>query len=360
MAEWSTEKEEEWRESVEREDPVVSLAALKDWLRPRSSGFFIDKSGNRWHVRSELPPGGSQAIRATVIYCHGMNTHVNGKHVGELFAKLSAPGLALFAVDLAGHGYSEGRRGMVEDWNVIFEELQRFIEMLVGKTELPIEPGTFDAGVPQDVLQAVRSVPLFCLGFSMGGMIATYVGLHLQENPRIKSLFRGVALVSPAIAVSLPPPTVQMILRNLVVPLFKTCEMPTVVSSSSKPKHSWSYDMNDPKQLQIAENDIRDCASRFPTVGLGWSRAMLWGTAGAFSEVYSVIAEDLQLVEFPFLILHDPMDRVTSFAGSEQMTQTAPSKDKTLVRMDGSKHGIVFTTQDKAVAQMTLWILTHA
>mmetsp|Transcript_30573 Transcript_30573/g.59986 ORF Transcript_30573/g.59986 Transcript_30573/m.59986 type:complete len:370 (-) Transcript_30573:255-1364(-) len=358
MAEWSTEKEEEWYEGILHEDKEISLAALRDWHRPRASGFFIDGSGKRWHVRSELPSGGPQAIRATLIYCHGMNNHVNGKHTGEFFAKLAASGFAVFAPDMAGHGYSEGKRGMVEDWSDIFEALQRFVEMLFGKTEHPTEPGTFDAGVPLDVLRAVRSVPLFLSGMSMGGMIAVYLALYLQEYSRVK--LEGVALISPAISVPMPPQTVQMVLRNLVVPLFKNCEMPTVLSSSSKPKHSWSFDLNDPRQRQIAEFDIRDCAFRFPDVGLGWGKAMLWGTAGAFSEVFSVINEDLELAEFPFLILHDPTDRVTSFAGSEQMMQIAPSKDKTLVRMDGARHAIIYTNQDKAVAQIASWILARA
>lgn len=360
MAEWSIDREETWRERIEHEDQEVSLAALRNWLRPQSSGFFMDSSRLRWHVRSELPPGGSRAIRATLIYCHGMNSHTNSRHVGELFAKLAAPGLAVIAADLPGHGYSEGKRGLVEDWSTIFEELQRFTEMLLGKTQKSIEPGTFDVGVPHDALQVIRTVPLFLCGFSMGGMIATYLALYLQENPRIKSQLRGITLISPAISVPLPPRTVQAVLRNLVVPLFKTCEMPTVLSSSSKPRPTWSFNMNDPKQLHIAEMDIRDCGYRFPKVGLGWSKAMLWGTAGAFSEVFAVIAEDLELVEFPFLILHDPMDKVTSFAGSEQMMQLAPSKDKTLVRMDGSRHAIIYTDQDKAVAQITSWILAHA
>merc|ERR1719422_2545777 len=134
------------------------------------------------------------------------------------------------------------------------------------------EPSSEEFGVDirDDVLYRLRQLPVFVMGSSMGGMIGMYIGLRLQSNERLCSKFRGAILGCPSLAVDLPPPAVQALLRAVVVPLFKHWEMPPAVSSSSKPRLSWSYDLSVRKLKDIAETEVRDCSKKLPGVGLGW------------------------------------------------------------------------------------------
>merc|ERR1712032_1556657 len=120
-------------------------------------------------------------------------------------------------------------------------------------------------------------------------------------------------MACPSLKVPLPPPFVQCLLRRLVVPCCKYNSMPAAVSSSSNSQNSWSLDLNDPVQREIQANNVRDSASRFPEMGLGWDGPMRWGLAGAFSKLYQDIESDMKDVEYPFLLMHAPEDQVCSF-----------------------------------------------
>merc|ERR1719183_1702543 len=153
------------------------------------------------------------------------------------------------------------------------------------------------------------------------GMMSMSVGLRLQRNQQLQHKFRGAVMGCPSLVVDLPSKPVQSLLRNLVVPLFKYRQMPAFLSSSSNSAMSWSVDLSDAKQREYAEMVMRDCVGRFPGQALGWHQNMNWGTAAAFSTLYSHVEEDMTLVSFPFLVIHDRMDKVCFFSGSERLME---------------------------------------
>ena len=83
-------------------------------------------------MRSVLPSE-SDEIRAVVIRCHGLNGHNNTRHSVANWERLAESGLAIFGIDVIGHGYSDGTRALVNDWNDVFDDFERFIEVLVGR-----------------------------------------------------------------------------------------------------------------------------------------------------------------------------------------------------------------------------------
>jgi len=356
----SSGEEDEWLQSIEEESDDEAAAHLKSWLLPQTQGFFEAPSGHRLHVRAVLPSGDASArtVKASIMYCHGLNSHVNSRGwAGGFYPRLAQEGFAIFAVDIMGHGYSEGERALIEDWDVVFEDLEHFTEALMGVAEDPPEKEDFNAGVSDEVLKNLRRLPFFVVGTSLGGMISMYVGHRLDGNERLQGRFRGAVLGCPALLVDLPPKAVQVLLRNLVVPLFKTSAMPTFISKSSKGQLGSSFNLSDPTQKEMAEMEIRDCAKRLPGVGLGWHDQMKWGTAGAFSKIYAQIEEDMEDVDFPFLIIHDPEDSVTLFAGSEKLMALSPSEDKTLHAMHaGGLHCLPLVEQETYVSIMTSWM----
>lgn len=357
------EEEEKWVKSIENQSNEEAWKKLESWLLPKTDGFFQAPSGHRLHVRAVLPPGDAEAlsVKAIVLYCHGMNSHVNARNfAGELYPSIAAAGFAIFALDIMGHGYSEGQRVLVEDWHLVFTDWEAFAEALLGVAEPRPSPAEFCAGVPDEVLARIRSLPVFVNGMSMGGMIGMYLGLRLQENERLRDRFSGACLTCPSLVVDLPPKAVQWFLLTLVVPLFRTCAMPAAVSSSSKSKLSWAFDLSDPRQRHMAEMEIHDCAVRFPGRALGHHQGMLWGTAGAFSKLFSTIEEDMKRVQFHLLLIHDPADRVCFFSGSQRLMELCRSKDKTLQEVDaGGRHCIPMIKQDWYVSSVTSWYLQH-
>lgn len=358
----SKEEEDAWVSTIENEDEELAMQKLRKYQYPQTATFFEAPSGNRLHARIVLPPGDTSAksAQAVLLYCHGLNSHVNLKHWVDHLTTLASQKLIVVGVDIMGHGYSEGERCMVEDWHDVFNDLESFLETFMGVSAPIPDAQDFGAGISHEALLHSRSLPIFVSGNSMGGMIAMYVGLALQTNVHLQSKFRGAILGYPALAVPLPSPAVQAVLRNVVVPLFKSHQMPKAVSSSSEVRLGWGYDLSDPKLREIAAMDIRDCGYKFPGQGLGWRAGMRWGTASAFSTIFSRIEEDMKDVSYPFLLIHDPGDRICLVEGSEKLLQVSPSTDKTFKKLDrGGYHSLALMAEQEFVAYVVSWIQGH-
>lgn len=124
--------------------------------------------------------------RAAVIVVHGLAEH-SGRF-DELGLRLGAAGHSTFALDLRGHGVSEGRRGHVPHFDAFLQDLDRFRREVQGLVRVEL--------------------PLFLLGTSMGGLIALRY-LEEYETP-----FRGAIAVSPWLATSMPVPRWKINIAN--------------------------------------------------------------------------------------------------------------------------------------------------
>eukprot|EP00434_Breviolum_minutum_P013682 symbB.v1.2.012061.t1/scaffold825.1/size159525/2 len=217
------EEEEEWVESIKAEDDEIALEKLRSFQLPKTPGFFQAPSGHRLHVRTILPSNDPTAteVKAVIIHCHGMNSHVNGRNWGgEFLPRVAKEGFAVFAVDIMGHGYSEGTRALIEapvifkkvqgvsaflvmhqDWHDVFDDLEALAEAIFNDGD----EQDFNAAIPPEVLERLRRRPLFIDGLSMGGMIGFHLGLRLQEHPRLQKIFRGAVLGAPSLQVPMPP-----------------------------------------------------------------------------------------------------------------------------------------------------------
>jgi len=348
-----------WQKTIEDEPEEEAVGRLRPFQLPRTPGFFEAPSGNRLHARV-LPPAGGAAgkpAKAVILYVHGMNSHVNLKHWVDYLVRVASQGYVVAAVDIMGHGYSEGERALLDDWHDVFEDLEGFMEAFMGVANPMPGPDEFNPGIPGDVLLQARSLPIFMHGNSMGGMIGMYVGLRLQANRRLNDKFRGAILGYPALAVELPPFAVQAFLRHVVVPMFRRREMPAVVARSSHFPTCRAYNLNVPEQKIVAATEVRDSWNRLPEHGLSWSASMRWGTAGAFSKIFVTLEEDMKTVAYPFLLMHDPGDTVCLIKGSNKLMELSPSKDKVLKEIDGGGfHDVSLNRQEWFVATLDSWI----
>jgi alpha-beta hydrolase superfamily lysophospholipase len=116
--------------------------------------------------------------RAAIVVVHGLGEH-SGRYA-EFAERMASFGFSTFALDLRGHGLSEGRRGHVPSFDIFLQEVDRFRREVEGMADFQL--------------------PMFLLGHSMGGLIVTR---YLAEyNTR----FQGGIIISPWLATAMEVP----------------------------------------------------------------------------------------------------------------------------------------------------------
>jgi lysophospholipase len=154
-------------------------------------GYFEGVGPLRLHYRAWE----AGAPRAATVLVHGLFEH--SRRYQELGEVMAAHGLSTYALDLRGHGASEGRRGHVPRFELLLQDLDRFRRHVEGVTPI----GT----------------PLFLIGHSLGGLIALR---YLQEYD---SPFRSAVITSPWLGTAVQIPRWQVLLGSVfdrVLPAF--------------------------------------------------------------------------------------------------------------------------------------------
>ena len=240
-----------------------------------SDGFFEGVGGLRLYYRAwELP-----RARAAIAVVHGLGEH-SGRY--EAIADpLSAYGFSTFAMDLRGHGLSEGRRGHVTRFEVFLQDVDRFRRELHGLVDV----GT----------------PLFLLGHSMGGLISLR---YLEE---FDTPFRGGIIVSPWLATMTPMPRWKVTLAgalNRVMPSipFNSGLEPALLSRDPAVVHAYRDD-----PLVHSRITPRLFKESSIAMGLAFQRS--------------------DRIRVPLLFLLAGDDRIVSTAQSQALTRSLPARN---------------------------------
>lgn len=169
--------------------PSAALGGIRE-----SHGYIEGVGQLRLHYRAWETP----RPRAALMVVHGLAEHA-GRY--ETFARtMCAYGFSTYALDLRGHGSSEGRRGHVRSFDVFLQDVERFRREVQGL----IDPGC----------------PLFLLGHSMGGLIAVRY-LEEYDVP-----VRGGIIVSPWLATAVAVPRWKALLAGLLTRLLPALPIP--------------------------------------------------------------------------------------------------------------------------------------
>lgn len=195
--------------------------------------FFVNEDGLRLCIGRWLPPQ-PQDVRACVVYIHGYGHHFHT--LGDYFKRLAESGIAVVALDQAGHGYSEGVRCYVPSIEPFLRDIWQLVDVMHGGVaeNLDGEGRKFSFNLPDGqkdaFAQKMAEVPFFINGQSMGGGLSIAFGHRLQSTtdnpPAWKKLFAGAALTAPLVtAGKVPAAPVLFALRHILAPLFKTSEV---------------------------------------------------------------------------------------------------------------------------------------
>lgn len=147
-----------------------------------SDGYLEGVGGLRLYYRAwELT-----RARAAILVIHGLGEH--GGRYEPIAERLTSYGFSVFALDLRGHGLSDGRRGHVHRFEFFLQDVDRFRREVQGLVDV--------------------GRPLFLLGHSMGGLIALR---YLEE---FDAPLAGGIIVSPWLATAMPTPRWKVTAAN--------------------------------------------------------------------------------------------------------------------------------------------------
>ncbi len=255
-------------------------------------------------------PAGEEP-RAVLIVVHGLRDH--SSRYAELAEHLVGQGFAVYAFDLRGHGHSEGVRVHIDSFEEYLSDLDLFLARVRQQ-----EPGR----------------PLFLLGHSMGGAIATL--FTLERKPPLQGLLLSAPALKPGSDVSGALITTTRVLGG-VLPNLKVLEL-------------------DPKQFSRNPEVVRENE----TDPLVFQEGGPARTASALLTTLETLSERMEEVSLPLLVLHGTEDKVTDPEGSKALVQRARSSDKTLKLYEGLFHDLLHEPEKAQVlADIQAWLLSR-
>ncbi|XP_057962651.1 caffeoylshikimate esterase [Malania oleifera] len=298
-----------WGKTPEHEEDYYNLQGIR-----ASKSFYTSPRGLSLFARSWVPL--STPPRGIICMVHGYGNDISWSFQSTPVF-LAQNGFACFALDLEGHGRSQGLKAFVPHVNLVVDDCTSFF-----------------ASVQKD--PQYQGLPSFLYGESMGGAICLLI--HFA-NP---SAFRGAILVAPMCKISdnvrprWPIPQILMFLARF----FPT--LPVVPTT----------DLLD-KSVKVAEKKI--VAGMNPMRYRGRPRL---GTVAELLRVTDYLSSRLWDVEIPFIVLHGSADTVTDPEVSRALYEEARSRDKSMKIYDGMMHSLLFGETDENVEIVRRDILT--
>jgi acylglycerol lipase len=276
---------------------------------PHHEDRFTAGDGTGLYEQSWLP---ERETVAAVAIVHGINEH-SGRY-GRLAEELNRRGYAVYAMDLRGHGRSDGPRALVRSFEQYLDDVEAFLRRVASR-----QPGK----------------PVFLLGHSMGGAVVAWLGI--TRTPAV----RGIILSAPAVRIGgevFPVLRHLAALVSLVWPTLRLVRM------------GYGRISRDPAVVEAFRNDPLVFHGRFPV-----------RTGAEILRVAKLIQAGANRLTLPLLILHGTGDAVTDSQGSRILVARAGSADKTLRLYSGLYHDVFNEPErDQVVADLVAWLDGHA
>jgi acylglycerol lipase len=272
------------------------------------TGDFTGADGGRraWRAWEAAAP------QAVLLVVHGLSEH-SGRY-DEFARRCAAAGISTFALDLAGHGLSDGRRGHVSRLHVHLRDVDALRGVAVA---------------------AVPDRPFFVLGQSMGGLLA------LRFVQEYGAGIRGAILCSPWLGTVAAVPRWKLLLAPLMSRLIPAAPF----SHGLDPAHL----SRDPDAVAAYRND-----------------PLVQGkiTPRAFTEVRDAVARvEANHADFriPLLFLMGDADHIVDTERTRRLAQDIPGDDVTTVIRPGGYHELLHEPDRNETADIIIdWINTRS
>ncbi|XP_009782580.1 caffeoylshikimate esterase-like [Nicotiana tabacum] len=272
-----------------------------------TKSFFTSPRNLTLFTRSWLPSA-KNPPRGIIFMVHGYGNDISWTFQATPI-HLAKNGFACFALDLEGHGQSQGLKAYVPNVNFVIDDCLSFYNFVL--TQNP----------------EFQDLPKFLYGESMGGAICLLI--HLKSP----SMFNGAILIAPMCKIS------DKVRPRWPIPQFLTILARFAPTLAIVP----TADLLD-KSVKVPEKKI--IGGMNPNRYVGKPRL---GTVLELLRVTDYVSSKLCDVNLPFLILHGSADVVTDPEVSRELYQLAKCKDKTLKIYEGMMHSLLFGETDENV-----------
>lgn len=253
----------------------------------QNTSVFNNKRRERLFYRNWITEGEPSGI---VLIIHGFNSHSG--YYQNFAGKLSACGYEVYALDLIGHGLSEGEPYLITDFNQITEDIGLLIDIVDG---------------------AHPDVPIFLFGHSAGGVFAGVYAVNHQDKIR--------GFICESFAFQIPAPAFALSAIKYLGELFPNWRMVRLQNEHFSRDQSVLFQMNtDP----LLENEKQP------------ARTMMQLLLAA-----EYLKDKMPELKVPLLIIHGTADKVTKQEGSEYFMEHASSIDKELRIYEGYYHDLI-------------------
>ncbi|MEP1229230.1 MAG: lysophospholipase [Litorimonas sp.] len=215
-----------------------------------------------------------KAPRAVMSLVHGFGEH-SGRYA-HMAANLNANGIAVIAIDLRGHGRSDGPRGVVKK----YDDFRADIEALLAKTR-----------------SLYPNLPHILYGHSMGGGVVMDYGFAKDED------INAIIASAPLIKLAQPPP-------SILTPIVKLLRFFRPKGAIKQPIDGTKISTLKIEQSLYLEDEFNHGQCGF-------------GTALGMVKTGDDIAARAAQWNAPLLLIHSRDDVLTDFSASEAFAQTA-------------------------------------
>jgi lysophospholipase len=250
------------------------------------------------------------ATRGTVVIAHGINEH--GGRYAHVAERLTGEGWMVGALDHRGHGLSGGRRAAVERFDDWVTDLDSYVSEVL----------------------ATAPRPLFLVGHSLGGLIATVYALRHQDR------LDGLVLSSPSV---MPPRALSPAALRAGRLLSRwAANLPLIglrLDAVSR----------DPAVVQAYRDD--------PLVHLGRMRAR---TGAETLRAIAEVQRDIGQLRLPLLAMQGTVDLLVDPRSARWVDEHAGSADHTLRIYEGMYHEVFNEPErDRVLDDLAGWLVAH-
>jgi acylglycerol lipase len=255
-----------------------------------------------------LPDAG---IKASLLIAHGLGEH-SGRYM-NVVNHFTPLGYAIYGLDHIGHGKSDGGREVVERFEDFTDNLTIYYNLVK-----VWHPGK----------------PIFLLGHSLGGLIAT---TYLLDHPND---FKGAIISAAMISI---PANITPITITIGKFLSSIAPRTGIVGLDA------TGVSRDPAVVNAYKND--------PLVFHGKTPARL---AAETLKAMRRVTSEINKITLPFITLQGSADRLVNPKDAKLLFDEASSKDKTLKFYEGLYHE-VFNEPERAVVLKDVenWLKVH-
>jgi len=312
--------------------------------------------GCKLHYRCFLPPH-VERPKAIIIWMHGLQGSGGEAHIlntsdnslqktnmalqADVYLK---QGYAVYAMDMLGHGWSEGKRWYMPNGETMLADYIRFIQ---GVNSLYKQQQNDNSD-----MKAEQAIPLFLSGYSYGGCLTLKAASYFQTYPQdAPKGFQGIILQAPAInnlEIFYFGPLVAWTVRNIINPILgANFTPPKWMFNRVHPKRFW----RNPQRYRVGmeDNGMNAVGRHIP----------MQTCLTLVEEMIRLRNEVIPTLQVPFCVVHGHKDQVIPLSGSQYLMRASltPREDQSHLFFPEAYHDLLAEPEANAAMEFQVnWI----